>query len=69
MNELPSVALTRAWLVLCRSYGSQRLAVRMVARGRNNGVSGLPETDDRTAWDADEMHRAVEYLQRNGRLR
>ena len=65
MNELPSVALTRAWLALCQNYGSHHLAVRMVAKGRNNGVSGLPKSDDWTAWDADEMRHAVEYLRRN----
>lgn len=66
MNELPSVALTRAWLVLCRHYGSHCLTVRMVAKGCSNGVSGLPESDDWKAWDADEMRHAVEYLRRIG---
>ena len=63
MNELPSVALTTRFLALCQYYGSQRLVVRLVASGRNTGVSGLPAADDWTAWDADEMLAAVEHLQ------
>ena len=43
---------------------STSLAVRVVAVGRSTGVSGLPESDDPTAWDADEMRAAVEYLER-----
>lgn len=64
MNALPSVALTQRFLALCQDQGSQRLAVRMVAVGRSTGVSGLPESDDWTEWDADEMRAAVEYLER-----
>ena len=61
MNELPSVAVTERFLALCQEFGSQRLAVRLVASGRNAGVSGLPASDDWTAWNADEMWAAVEY--------
>ena len=63
VKELPSVALTQRFLTLCEDYGSQRLAVRMIASGRNAGVSGLPATDDWTEWDADQMRAAVDYLQ------
>ena len=62
MNELPSVALTRRFLALCQQYGSERLAIRIVASGRNTGAPGLPESDDWTTWDADEMRAAVDYL-------
>lgn len=45
LGELPSVALTQRFLVLCNEHGSQRLAVRLVAversNGRNNGVPGF----------------------------
>ena len=64
MNALPSVALTERFLTLCQEHGSEQLAVSMVAAGRTTGVSGLPESDDWTAWDADEMRAAVEYLER-----
>ena len=64
MNALPSVALTQRFLALCQQQGSQRLAVGMVAVGRSTGVSGLPESDDWTEWDAEEMRAAVEYLER-----
>ena len=64
MDELPSVAVTERFLALCQEFGSQRLAVRLVASGRNAGVSGLPASDDWTAWNAEEMRAAVEYLQR-----
>lgn len=63
MNELPSVALTRRFLALCEQYGSERLAVQVVAVGRSTGVKGLPASDDWTRWDAIEMQAAVEYLQ------
>ena len=46
MNELPSVALTKRFLALCQDYGSERLAVRVIASGRNAGAAGLPESDD-----------------------
>jgi hypothetical protein len=62
MNELPSVALTQQFLRLCEQYGSQRLAVRIVAVGRDTGVADLPPNDDWTTWDAHEMRAAVEYL-------
>ena len=64
VNELPSVALTTKFLGLCEQYGAERLAVRIVAAGRSAGVPGLPEDDDWTAWNADEMRAAVEHLQR-----
>ncbi len=64
MNELPSVALTQRFLALCQKHGSQRLAVSMVAVGRSTGVPGLPASNDWTAWDAEEMRAAVEYLER-----
>ena len=64
VNELPSVAVTRKFLGLCQQYGAERLAVRIVAAGRSAGVPGLPEDDDWTAWNADEMRAAVEHLQR-----
>lgn len=69
LNELPSVALTQRFLSLCEDYGSQRLVVRLVASGRNAGVPGLPETDDWTAWDADQMRAAVEHLERKRGVR
>ena len=64
VNELPSVALTTKFLDLCKQYGSERLAVRIIAAGRSAGLSGLPDNDDSTAWNADEMRAAVEHLQR-----
>ena len=64
MNELPSVALTTRFLNLCEQHGSERLAVRLVAVGRSTGVSGLPAGDDWTAWDAEELRAAVDYLER-----
>ena len=63
-NELPSVALTTKFLAVCEQYGSERLAVKIVIAGRSAGVPGLPEDDDWTAWNADEMRAAVEHLQR-----
>ena len=42
MSELPSVALTRRFLASCQDYGSERLAVRVVAVGRSTGVQRLP---------------------------
>ena len=62
-NELPSVGLTTRFLALCRQYGSEQLAVSIVAAGRSAGVSGLPQRNDWTAWNADEMRAAVEHLQ------
>ena len=62
MNELPSVALTEQFLRLCEDYGSQRLVVRIVAVGRDTGVSGLPASDGWTTWDRNEMRAAVDYL-------
>ena len=38
VNELPSVALTQRFLVLCKQYGSERLAAQVVAVGRSPGV-------------------------------
>ena len=62
MNELPSVALTQRFRRLCEEYGSQHLVIKVVAVGRDTGVAGLPESDDWTTWDADQMRTAVEYL-------
>ena len=62
MNESPSPALTRRFLALCEQYGSQRLAVQVVAVGRSTGVEGLPASDDWNTWDAGEMQAAVDYL-------
>ena len=62
VNELPSVALTMKFLELCQQYGSEQLAVRIVAAGRSTGVPGLPQSNDWTAWNADEMRAAVEHL-------
>ena len=64
VNELPSVALTTTFLAACQQYGSERLAVKTVIAGRSAGVCGLPEDDDWTVWNADEMRAAVEHLQR-----
>ena len=64
MNALPSVALTRRFLVLCEQHGSQRLATRLVAIGANSGVPELPEDDDWTAWDCEQMRAAVDFLER-----
>ena len=64
VNELPSVALTTKFLKLCQQYGSEQLAVRIVAAGRSTGVPGLPHSNDWTAWDAEQMRAAVEHLQR-----
>lgn len=69
LNELPSVALTQRFLSLCEDYGSQRLVIRLVASGRNIGVPGLPETDDWTTWDADQMRAAVEHLEQKRGIR
>ena len=69
MNELPSVALTKRFLARCQDYGSERLAVKVVASGRNAGAAGLPATDDWTEWDADEMRAAVNYLERKRGVR
>ena len=56
------MALTTKFLALCQQYGSERLAVSIVAAGRSAGVAGLPESKAWTAWDGDEMRAAVEYL-------
>ena len=62
-HALPSVEMTRRFLALCDRCGSDRDAVAVVARGRRAGVSGLPERDDWTQWNATEMRAAVDYLQ------
>ena len=67
MNELPSVALTRRFPALCEDHGSERLAVRLVAVGRNTGVPGLPAGDDWTAWNADGLRAAVDFVEEMGR--
>lgn len=63
MSEPPSVALTRRFLSECRHHGSERLAARFVVIGRRAGVAGLPASDDWTAWDAEQMRAAVDYLE------
>lgn len=62
-NELPSVALTTRFLFLCRQYGSEQLAISIIAAGRSAGVSGLPQGNDWTAWNAGQVRAAVEHLQ------
>ena len=64
VSERPSVALTLRFLSLCKGLGSQRVAIRLVILGHNKGVPGLPGVDDWTAWDADQMRAAVDYLER-----
>ena len=51
-GELPSVALTERFLVLCAEQGTLRFTVKLVAVGRSTGAPGLPASDDWTAWDA-----------------
>ena len=63
-GEIPSVALTRRFLIQCDRHGSQSLAVKLVAQARSIGVPGLPEGDDWTEWDAGQMRAAVEHLER-----
>ncbi len=63
VNELPSVALTTKFLELCQQHGSERLAIRIVAAGRSTGAPGLPQGNDWTAWNAQEMRAAVKHLQ------
>ena len=63
VNELPSVALTTKFLELCQQHGFEQLAVRIVAAGRSTGVPGLPQGNDWTAWNADQMRAAIEHLQ------
>ena len=47
--------MTVRFLSLCEQCGSQRAAVGAVAQGRASGGSGLPRSDDWTAWNAVEM--------------
>ena len=63
-EERPSVALTVRFLALCQQYGSEQLAVSIVAAGRSAGAPGLPQSNDWTAWNAGEMRAAIEHLQR-----
>jgi len=63
-NELPSVAMTARFLALCDHYGAERLAIRIVAAGRNAGVDRLPQHDNWPDWNSREMRAAVEYLER-----
>ena len=46
VNELPSVALTTKFVKLSQQYGSEQLAVRIIAAGRSTGVPGLPQSND-----------------------
>ena len=62
-NAVPSVEMTRRFLVLCDRCGSDRDAVAVVAPGRQADVSGLPERDDWTQWDGTEMRAVVDYPQ------
>ena len=68
-NDLPSVAMTARFLALCDAYGSQQLAIHIVAAGRNTGVGGLPATNDWSEWKAGEMRAAVEYLEHKRGMR
>ena len=63
MKEQPSVELTRRFLVECQHCGSEHLAVRLIAVGRNFGITALPKSDDWSTWDAEEMRAAVDYLE------
>lgn len=68
-NTLPSVAMTARFLALCDAYGSQQLAVHIVAAGRTSGVAGLPATNDWPGWNASEMRAAVEHLEHKRGMR
>ena len=68
-NTLPSVAMTARFLALCDAYGSQQLAIHIVAAGRTSGVAGLPATNDWPEWDACEMRAAVEHLEHKRGMR
>ena len=61
---MPSARLTTRFLALCRDYGSEELAVHVVAAGRSTGMPGLPPGNDWMAWDAGQMRAAVDYLER-----
>ena len=63
VEELPSVAVTTKFLALCEQYGAERLAVRIVAAGLSAGLPGLPDNDDWTARNAEQMRAAIEHLQ------
>ena len=63
VNEPPSVALTTRFLPVCQQHGSEQLALSIVAAGRSAGVPRLPQINDWTAWNADEMRAPVEHLQ------
>ena len=51
-NKPPSVALTTKFLELWQQYGSEQLAVGIVAVRRSTAVPGLPQGNDWTAWNA-----------------
>ena len=68
-GELPSVALTTRFLVLCQHYGSETLAVHIVAAGRSTGISNLPPGDDWTKWDREQLRAAIDYLEQKRRGR
>ena len=68
-GELPSVALTTRFLVLCQHYGSETLAVHIVAAGRSTGISNLPSGDDWTKWDREQLRAAIDYLEQKRRGR
>ena len=61
-RALPSVEMTMRFLALCDRYCSHEEVVAAVARGRRDGVCGLPECDAWPEWNTSEMRAAVEYL-------
>ena len=61
-DGLPSVEITKRFLVLCEQHGSHKTVVRLIADGRRAGIPGLTASDDWTSWNAGEMERAVDYL-------
>lgn len=63
MNELPSVVDMQRYLLMCKRHGSESLALRLIAIGRKNGIGGLPENDDWRAWDAEQVRKAVDFLE------
>ena len=61
--------MTARFLALCDAYGSQQLAVHIVAAGRTSGAAGLPATNDWPEWNASEMRAAVEHLEHKRGMR
>ena len=54
-GEFPRIALTTRLLAPCQRYGSRQVAVSIVAVGCSTGAPGLPQGNDWTACNADEM--------------